>query len=253
MRRPPGTRAALTLVAICASLAISSGGAEAPLDRYRSLLEEKFALQRENGSLEKEAELARSPAPYIFFDVQSGTLSFRVRGRAFKQYHVKAVSARSWGRRPIAPEALWRQHDALTILEKEGGRQEIAPPDDDGPEAPGGTGDPAAEEPDDATKLGVKAPEDYYIQFEEAVVFHVQSDRRRSLREKAVERVGEIAAGFRSRVRDLWGSDDGAEPLTLYLMTDAETARHIYHSILPGERLYISPPPPSVTVLTRQR
>lgn len=252
MRRGRSSRAAVLLIAaallLCAPVDVTPGGAEAPLDKYRSLLEEKLALERENRSLQKEVELARSKSPYIMFDVHSGILSFRVRGKSFKEYQVKAISSRGWGRRPIAPEALWRRHEGpLTIAEKEGGRQEIVPPSEDGAEAPHGGHDPGAE-PDDATILGVKAPADYYIKFEEAVVFQVQSERRLSLREKAVQRAGEFAAA----VRDLWRTEDPDEPLILYLLMDTETARHLYHSILPGERIYISPPPPSVTVIARK-
>lgn len=229
---------------LCSFIAAPRGGAETPLDKYRSLLEEKLALERENRSLEREAGLAGSRTPYILFDVHHGVLSFRVRGRSFKEYHVKAISSRGWGRRPIAPEALWRRHDGpLTILEKEGGRREIVPPGDEDTGA-GGDRRSGDAPPDDAATLGVKAPQDYYIKFEESVIFHVQTERRLTLREKAVERMGEIAAA----VRDLW-TDNPDDPLVLYLLTDADTARRLYHSILPGEPVYISPPPPTVTLI----
>ena len=254
----PAACIALTL-ALFAAPAMPRAGGEAALEKYRDLLEEKSALRRENWFLQKEASLAASHSPYILFDVQSRKLEFRVRGKAFKSYRFSAVSYKNWGRRPVTAELIWRELDEpLTILEKEGGRPEIIPPSRDGDDSlyqNTNQADPNDGESGDAAMLGVEAPTDYYIKFEEKVVFHIRSEKSRSLHDKAIDRLSEIAGSVRSRFYDLWldpGRDDRPR-MTLYLTTDVDTAKQLYHSLLPGERIYITPPPPPPVALVASR
>ncbi|HKY32345.1 MAG TPA: hypothetical protein VJV23_07415 [Candidatus Polarisedimenticolia bacterium] len=254
----PGLAVA-ALAAGALALGAGTGGAQAgPADeRYRKLLHEKRVLLRANLLLKHEAELAAGKQPYIVFDVHKGELEFRVRGKPFKTYSVSGLALDERGT-PIHPEALWRVLDKpITVLEKQGGRPELLPPD---PESGRETGllfsDPnqlasqtgATPVDTDAGLLGVDAPTDYYLKFEEDVVFHVLTPRSRSFRQKATDRLAEIAGAMRTTLTGWWGRSELPSEkrprVVLYLTMDPDTAKHLHYSLLPGEKLVVKPPEP---------
>lgn len=265
-------RRALPAAAVVGLMALSlpgrpEAGAEVALDKYRSLIQEKKALQREGLMLKREAEMASTKSPYLLLDVKNGKLEFRIRGRALKAYSFSAISHDERGHRPVDPEEIWRVLDGpLTVRMKEGGHPELVPPD---PEAGRETGllysDPnqlrdqtgAIPVDTDAGLLGVDAPTDYYIEFEEDVLFHVRLAKDLTFRQKAADRLSEIAHSMRTGLSALWGGrdlpDKSRPRLSLYLTTDADTAKHLHYSLLPGERIFVVPPPPPPVILVASK
>lgn len=237
-------------------------GGEAPLDKYQSLIQEKRSLLREAQVLKQEVTMAATRNPYLLFDAKSGKLEFRVRGKTLKTYSFTAVTMDERGRRPADPEAVWTAlQGALTVMEKQGGQPELIPPDPEtGREAGLLYSDPnqLAEETGvkpvdtDAGVLGVDVPTDYYIRFEESVVFHIRTPKSLSFRQKAADRLGEIARSMRATWTSLWGGElagDAQPRLALWLTTDTDTAKNLHYSLLPGEKLYLVPPPPPPILL----
>ncbi len=269
MRHPSRRAAFLASAAAGVALAVIAGaaaaraGAETALDKYQALLQEKRGLLRENATLKQEAEIAATKAPYIVFHPKEGKLEFRVRGRTLKSYVFGNVAHDERGRHPADPEAIWRMfHGPLTVLEKEGGHPELIPPSQQEAQQTGQLySDPnqlnaqtgAGPVHSDAGVLGVDAPSEYYIKFEEEVVFHIRTAKVLSFREKASDRLGEIITGVREALSGWWGSGEkkraGQPLLTLYLTTDVDTAKFLHYSLLPGEKLFVAPPPPPPIVL----
>ncbi len=241
-------RVAVAVAVLASGLAVAGAGGETAMDKYQALLREKRALHRENWMLSQEANLAATKNPYILLDLERRELDFRIRGKTLKSYNFIRVSDRERGAVTADAEVLWRMVDGpLTLREKEGGRPEIIPPDPnfDGEEPSATEG-----EVSDAALLGVEALTDYFIKFEEDVVFHVRTDRARTFREIAVERLGAIAEAVGSLLTR--GPGEEEPRLSLYLTTDERTARHLYHSLLPGERLFVTPPAPPPVVLVAE-
>lgn len=239
-------------------------GAETQLDRYSALLQEKRALLRESGLLKQEAEVAATKSPYILFDPAARTLEFRIRGKTLKKaYSFSSIALDENGRRPASPEQIWKAlQGPLTVLEKQGGRPELIPPDPEtGREAGLLYSDPnqlAAQTgvvpvDTDAGLLGVDVPTDYHLKFEEDVVFHIRTAKTLTLRQKASSRLRDIAQSLRLSLAGLWGGGDsrGSVPrLSLYMTTDSDTAKNLHYSLLPGERVFtVPPPPPPITLI----
>lgn len=255
--------AAAVMIAL-AGLPARAGG-EMETERYRELLHQKRALLREASLLKQESEWVVSPKqlPYIFLNMESGQLEFRLRGKMLKSYPIKEITQDERGRHPASPEAVWRTLDQpITVLEKQGGRPELLPPD---PNTGRETGllysDPnqlaaqtgARPISSDAGVLGVDAPTEYYIEFEEGVIFYVRSPRTPTLREKAADRFAEIAAGVRDTVSGWFGASppktDSRHRLALYMTIDPEVAKYLHYSLLPGEKLVVVPPSPPPVAL----
>jgi hypothetical protein len=169
--------AALALAAAASLLGQAPrAGADVALDKYRSLLQEKRALLRDNALLQVEADMAATKSPYIFFNVKEGKLEFRVRGKAFKSYAFASITLDERGRRSVDAETLWKSlGKPLTVAEVQGAHPELIPPDPNTAQQEGqlysdpnqlaaqtGTGPVHS----DAGVLGVDAPTDYYIKFE---------------------------------------------------------------------------------------
>lgn len=269
MSRPRWHRLALVIaVAGAASLSAPAGG-EADMDRFRALVQEKRALGRESDLLKLEAEAAATKQAYVLFDPKSGTLEFRVRGRAFKSYTFSSIAHDSRGRFPADPETVYRAVGArLTVAEKEGGHPELVPPTPtEGEEEPlfsdpnqliSQTGALSGPTPTDAGVLGVDAPSEYYIRFEENIVFHIRNTRSRTFREKAADQLSEIAENIRATWTGIFGPPRDIKTgetrrMEIYLTTDVETAKNLHYSILPGERLFLVPPPEPSVVLVEAR
>jgi hypothetical protein len=260
MRRRPSRVAPLALLALAALAGTAArAGGEMSTERYRELLHQKRTLLREASQLKREAEWAAGKLPYIFFNMESGQLEFRLRGKMLKSYSVQGIFLDERLRRPATAEAIWRALDEpITLREKQGGRPELVPPD---PEAGRETGllysDPnhlatqtgAKPIDTDAGVLGVDAPTEYYIEFEEKVIFFVRSPRTPTLRERAADRFSEMV----SAVSGLFGGErsqgDGKHRLKLYLVIEPEIAKYLHYSLLPGEKLVLVPPPPPPVVL----
>ncbi len=261
-----GARTTVLAAAAVAMLAVVDaplGDAETTLDTFRSLLSEKRALERQQAALQREARMAATKAPYIVFHLQERRFEFRIRGKTLKSYSFQSITLDERGRRPADPETVWRLlQEPLSVLEKEGGQPELLPPDPEtGREAGLVYADPnqlaeqtgAKPQQTDAGVLGVDVPTDYYIHFEEKVVFHVRTPKELSFREKALDRLGMIAERMRAALPGGRRRDElerSARPrFELYLTTDPDTAKHLHYSLLPGEALVIAPPPPPPLVL----
>lgn len=260
MRRRPILIAPLALV-VLATLAgtATQGGGEMSTERYRELLHRKRTLLREASLLKQESEWAVGKLPYVFFNMESGQLEFRLRGKMLKSYPIKGIFLDERLRRPAPPEAIWRALDEpITLLEKQGGRPELVPPD---PEAGRETGllysDPnhlatqtgAKPIDTDAGVLGVDAPTEYYIEFEEKVIFFVRSPRTPTLREKAADRFSEIVSAVSGWFGAEESQGDDKHRLKLYLVIEPEIAKFLHYSLLPGEKLVLVPPSPPPVVL----
>jgi len=267
---PSSRRAALVAaVSLVGVLGHGWAGGEMSSDRYRELLGRKRSLLREAALLQREAEWAAGKPPYIFFNLENRQLEFRMRGRTLKTYPVKGIFLDEGLRRPATPEAVWRALDKpITVYDVEGGRPELVPPD---PETGRTTGllyaDPnqlatqtgATSVDTDAGVLGVDAPAEYYIQFDEEVIFHIRSPRADSIRQRASRRLAEFAAGLRGMAGGWLGRAGRKEGptfrLTLYLTLEPEIAKYLHYSLLPGEKMIVVPPnpPPVIPVASAPR
>ncbi len=259
------TRAAIILIAGAIGSSTATAGGETAMDKFKSLVQEKRALGREAELLKHEAEIAATKDAYVLFDPKAGTFEFRVRGRSFKAYAFTSIAHDPRGRFPADPETVYRLAGArLTVAEKEGGHPELTPPApqpgqseplfSDPNQLAGQTGALTGPIPTDAGVLGVDAPSEYFIRFDENVVFHIRSERSRSFREKAADQLSEIAENIRATWTGIFGPPrdlkPGASPrVQLYLTTDVETAKHLHFSLLPGERFFVVPPPEPPVVL----
>ena len=254
---------------LVALLSISTAGlhagAESALDKYQALLQQKRVLARKNTLLQKEAEIAATKNPYVFFHLEESTLEFRVRGRALKTYTFASMTLDVRGRIPADAETLWKSLETpLTVIEIEGAHPELIPPD---PNADAGSGllysDPnqlssqtgVAQGPihTDAGVLGVDVPTDYYVRFEENIVFHIRTPKTLTFRQQARDRLDEIAENLSHNLSGWWGRKKLENPdkprLEIYLTTDVDTAKNLHYSLLPGERVFAVPPPPPPIVL----
>ncbi|HEY3175442.1 MAG TPA: hypothetical protein VGK94_06720 [Candidatus Polarisedimenticolia bacterium] len=249
----------------------ASAGAETALDKYQALLQEKRALLRENGLLQREAALAATREPYIFFHLEESQLEFRVRGKALKSYKFKAMTFDERGRRRADPEAIWKTLDKpLTVLEIEGSRPELIPPDpnssgetgqlfSDPNQLASQTGAPSTPTHTDAGVLGVDVPTEYYIRFAMGdsggghVIINIRTPKTLTFRQKAADRFAEMVENISANLSSWWsGADPDPEHrprLELFLTTDADTAKNLHYSLLPQERLFVVPPPPPPIVL----
>jgi len=258
----PRAAGALLLVGLT-SLTPGAAGGESATDKYRDLLHRKRTLLREASLLKYETAWAASKIPYIFLDLEKGKMEFRVRGKVLKSYALKGVFLDERGSRPAVPEVIWRALDTpITVVEKQGGHPELVPPD---PEAGRHTGllysDPnqlssqtgAREVDTDAGVLGVDAPSEYFIRFEEGVIIHVENPKEYTFREKASQRMADVTGGLQRMMQSLWGGparSKGPEwKLELYVVLDPDTAKYLHYSLLPGEKLVVVPPPPPPVAL----
>lgn len=255
------------MAAAVASALLLSGsvraGVEGSLDKYESLLQEKRAQAREHDVLQREAEIAATKSPYVLFYLKEGKLEFRVRGRAFKSYTFSPITLDERGRRKADPEAIWKLLDKpLTVIEVQGAHPELIPQDPNAPEDAGQLyADPnqlasqtgVAAVRSDAGLLGVDVPTDYYVKFAEDVVFHIRTPKTYTFREKAADRLSDVAESMRSTLSGFWSRKEiviASKPsLELYMTTDADTAKYLHYSLLPGEKILAVPPPPPPIVL----
>ncbi|MGH9869151.1 MAG: hypothetical protein ACREAA_13430 [Candidatus Polarisedimenticolia bacterium] len=251
------------VVLLAGTLSHAGAAGEKSSDRYLELLHRKRTLLREAALLQRETEWAAGKPPYIFFNAESRQLEFRMRGKILKTYPVKGIFLDEGLRRPASPEAIWRALDKpITVYDVQGGRPELVPPD---PEAGRTTGllysDPnqlssqtgATSVDTDAGILGVDAPAEYFIQFDEEVIFHIRSPRDDSIGKTASRRLSELAAGLRGTIGGWFGGASGKDGtkfrLTLYLTLESEVAKFLHYSLLPGEKLIVVPPGPPPVVL----
>lgn len=267
MSRPVLTTALLACLLASAHIPRALAGAEGAADRFRDLVGKRNALLRQNALLKREAEIAVTKEPYILFDPAARTLAFRVRGRTMKTYQFTDISLDARLSRKASPEELYRAIEgALTVRMKEGGHPELIPPDPDtGREAGLLYSDPnqlasqtgVVPLPTDAGILGVDVPSEYHISFEEGVVLHIRNPRTLTFRQKATDRLGQIASAMRDSFSGWWGSapqDIPRKPrLSLWLTTDVETAKNLHYSLLPGEKIFLVPPPPPEVVLVAMK
>lgn len=265
-----GFRVAAGAAGLAASLAIPAAflhaGAETPLDKYQALLQQKRVLARKNTILQQEAAMAVTKNPYVFFHLDEPKLEFRVRGRALKTYAFTSMSMDARGRIPADAETVWKNlEEPLTVLEIEGAHPELIPPDpNSGAEAGLLYSDPnqlnaqtgAALVPahTDAGVLGVDVPTDYYVRFEQKVVLHIRTPKTLTFRQQARDRLDEIAQNLHHNLTTWWGHKDLDNPdkprLEIYLTTDADTAKNLHYSLLPGEKVFaVPPPPPSIELV----
>ncbi len=235
-----------------AALGVSPAGAD--LNRYRDLMKERHALMREKALLEIEARTAATGEPYVLLDLEAPALQFRIRGKTLKTYRIAKIAADARGRDPVPIEAVWgRFPGPLEVLEVQGGQPELVPPD---PNTGRETGllytDPnqirsqtgAVEVDTDAGILGIEAPTDYWIRLDEPIVLHIRTEKNESISDQAFARLAAMASDLRKAASRLWGTDGGQAdaPVHLWITMDPDTARHLHHSLLPGERVFLVPP-----------
>jgi hypothetical protein len=256
----PFSRGCGAAAAVAIALAGSThAGGESSTERYRELLHQKRALLREASILKQETDWAAGKLPYIFFNLQSSQLEFRLRGKILKSYPVKGIFQDERTTRAADPEMIWRALDQpITVTEKQGGRPELIPPD---PEAgrehgllysdPNQLASQTGAKPiaSDAGVLGVDAPTEYYIEFEEKVIFYVRSPRTPTFREKAADRFSDLTSTLSGWFGGKTAAPDARHRLALYLVIDPETAKYLHYSLLPGEKLMLTPPSPPPVVL----
>jgi hypothetical protein len=252
-----GAAWALLAAASAGVSADALAGAEAPLDRARSLLEEKMRLERENAVLRQELAYAATPHPYILVDLAAGSFEFRVRGKAHKTYTALAVELRDAAGRPIGIEELRRLAPEAVEVERKGeGPPEFKPPPAEGeaPEAEGRTDPNGAPRPTDAGLLGVDAPTDYDVDLEGGVRIEVRTRHDATRWERARRQLSEMGLAVADAVGGWLRSrrpDQNEGPRAVVRVTfDAARAKAFYHSILPTERFHFLPgPPPPVTLI----
>lgn len=268
-RSARGMTVAAGAAGLVASLSLPAtsllAGAETPLDKYQVLLQQKRELARKNAILQQEATIAATKSPYIFFHLEAPKLEFRVRGRALKTYAFTSMSMDERGRIPADAETLWKYlQEPLTVVEIEGAHPELIPPDPNSSAEAGllysdpnqlssQTGAASVPVHTDAGVLGVDVPTDYYVRFEEKVVLHVRTPKTLTFRQQARDRLDEIAENLTHNLSTWWGRKELDNPdkprLEIYLTTDADTAKNLHYSLLPGERVFAVPPPPPAIAL----
>lgn len=231
------------------------------MDRVRSLIEEKRALTWKNQQLTTELSYASTPAPYVFVDLQSRAIEFRVRGKAHKIYHADAIEVLGDEGKPISQAALHSlAPNPVEVLEKAGGPPELKPPPASAPDANGSnfTGpDPnAGPVQSDAGILGVDAPTNYDVALEGSVTIQIRTVPRETRWEKIRGTFSEALAAFASALRHLTGGGRPETPVVhsaaVRVTFDEESAKAFYHSILPTEHVFFlpAPPPPVELVAT---
>src|SRR5262249_27211736 len=156
------------------------------------------------------------------------------------------------GRRRADAETVWKALEKpLSVVEVQGAHPELIPPDPNAAKQDGqlysdpnqlmaqtGTGPVHS----GAGVLGVDAPTDHFIRFDEGAAFHTRTAKTQTFREKAADRLAEIADSMRTTLSGLWGAKEiavaGKPRLELFLTTDADTAKFLHFSLLPGEKLF---------------
>ena len=243
-------RATLLLLAILPAAPTPAPAATGEGARYLELHAKRDELRRLNALLEEEARLASTRAPYVVLDLGKRTMDFRIRGKTFKTYRFEAIRIDTRHEGLTWSEVARRLAEPITMELKEGGNPELIPPDpDEDPNLPPEDGDGDEEPASDASLLGVDAPTDYQVDFEQGVVFHVSAPHAAGLMDKAMNGLGELAAGLRSVFSGWLGAEPAQDGpwLDLHLAATVETARQLHHSLLPGERFLIILPAPGGT------
>jgi hypothetical protein len=251
---------ALVAAACWASvLAAAVAGAESPLDRVRSLVEEKRRLEWENDRLTKELAFASTPAPYIFVDLHARTIEFRVRGKAHKSYTASAIEVLGDAGRPLTESALYAlAPKPIEVVEVAGGPPELKPPPASAPNpnASDFTGpDPnAGPVHSDAGILGVDAPTNYDVSLQGGVKFEIRTPKAPTRWEKLRDTFTEAGHALAETLRG-WtgGATAGSKAIreaAVRVSLDEDSAKALYYSILPGEHVYFLPaPPPPVKLI----
>jgi len=231
------------------------GGAEAPLDRVKSLIEEKRRLQWENERLRQELAFASTPSPYVVVDSLSRTFEFRVRGKTHKTYTATALGILGPGGDPMTFTVFRTIAPApLTVVEKAGGPLEIKPPS-----VGGDAGAPASADPNagptrtDAGILGVDAPVDYDVKLEGGIRLEIRTYHEKTRWERSRETLSsmgralsDLFGGWFGRSRPL---PQNAPRAAVRATFDEAICKAFYHSVLPGEHFYFAPPPPAPVTL----
>lgn len=223
-------------------------------DRYRSLLKERRALQRESAILEIEAKSAAAKSPYLFLDLEAATLEFRVRGKILKTYRLSRLSSDRRGKYPVDAEAIWNRFKGPLVVEEiQGGQPELVPPDpEEGREHGLLFSDPnqlrdqtgAVEIDSDAGILGIEAPSEYWIRLKEPLMLHVHSAEDETVARQALQRFKDVLSSIGSAVSSLWGGNDvaGDDAVPIWITLEPEIAKQLHHSLLPGETIWLVPP-----------
>lgn len=249
---------ALAWAAATATAATNTAGAaraaDGRQDRYRSLLKERRALQRESAILEIEAKSATAKSPYVFLDLEAATLEFRVRGKVLKTYRISGLSSDRRGKYPVDAEAIWNRFKGpLAVEEVQGGQPELVPPDpEEGREHGLLFSDPnqlrdqtgAVEIDTDAGILGIEAPSEYWIRLKEPLILHVHGKEDETVARQALQRFKNVLSSIGSAVSSFWGGDDAATDaaVPIWITLEPEIAKQLHHSLLPGETIWLVPP-----------
>jgi len=232
----------LLLLAAGAAAPLLAASPSAPAEKtdYLELRARRDELLRLEKLLEQESRLASARAPYVVLDLGRRTMDFRIRGKTFKSYRFDTIRMESRSNDLTLSEVSRRLAEPVTLASKEGGNPELIPPDPDADPNLAADAD-EEEQASDAALLGVEAPTDYQVDFEEGVVFHVSAPHAEGLMDKAMQGLGKLASGLGSLFSG-WLSepaDENTPWLELSLTASAETVRQMHHSLMPGERFLI--------------
>jgi len=243
------------VVALAVAPEVHLAGGEGPLDRLKSLLEEKRRLEWENATLSQELAFAATPSPYIFVDLRERSFEFRVRGRAHKTYRAEALEVvGADGERLTAADLRAAAPDPLEVQDKAGGPPEVIPPAAEGGDKAAPSDPNASRLTVDAQVLGVSAPTDFDVILENGVRLEIRTRRPESGWQRARDALSGMARGLASTVKEWLRRDGpasgGTAGVALRATLDEATARAFYHSLLPGERIYFIPlPPPPLSLV----
>jgi hypothetical protein len=187
------------------------------------------ALRRRVALLESELALARSRKPYLVVDAESRRLRYGLLGMILREIPVLGIdldgarrSAEGGVPGPLTLAGI------VTLKEKERDPR-LSPLTPE--QIEGGAADENV-----ADALPPEAPADYALTFKQPVVVRIEG---------IPEKKTIVSRAF-SWWPDSWSrSDAGRETIVLRLTVhlDETTAREVYRSLLPGERLVVVPPP----------
>lgn len=246
-------RAAALAACAAAAITASHAGAESPLDRVRSLVDEKRRLQWENETMTRELAFASTPAPYVVVDLRARTFEFRVRGKAHKTYRAGAIEILGEAGRPLTESALHAlAPNPIEVVEKAGGPPELKPPSGTASSDPN-AGAPA-QDPNagpihsDAGILGVDAPTDYDVTLQAGVRLEIRTTKPAAgwgrIRDAFAEAGHALAETLRGWTGGSGPSSKAIREAAVRATLDETTAKAFYHSILPGEHVYFLPAAP---------
>jgi len=227
-----GAGRALALVALLAVIPAPGRDVEAGTAGVRpgspATRADLAALRRRVALLESTLALARSRKPYLVVDAESKHLRYELLGMTLRDLAAREIDIDGLGRSGEGGDPGPQSYAAILTLKEKDHDPRLSPLTPE--QIEGGAADENV-----ADALPPEAPSDYTLAFRQPVVFRIEgTPGKRSVL---------------SRLFDWWpltGSTGGAGreaiALRLTIQLDETSAREMYRSLLPGERLVVVPP-----------